>query len=82
MHPADKNHTNLAIKKVSTVLLSTAAPHTTEHKGVSTCSTRMHSSCVRSTYAQNPSFEVVQQQSGKVYLHTCEAGMFSRTLNA
>ena len=67
MHPADKNLTNLALKNILTVLLSTAVPLTTEHKCISTCTTRMHSS--GTFYAQNLAFEIVQQQSVKVYRH-------------
>ena len=31
-------------------------------------------------YGQNPSFEIVYNESVKVYLHVCAAGMFSKTL--
>ena len=47
---------------------STAAPLTTDPKCVSTCTARIHSSS-STFYAQNPAFDIVQQQSVKVYLH-------------
>ena len=56
MHPADKNLTNLAIKNVFVVLHSTAASLTTEHEGISTCTTRMHTGYSNRRYFQHAHF--------------------------
>ena len=37
---------------------------------------------VQQLYAQNPVFEIVHDESVKVYLHMCTTGLFRRTLYA